>query len=77
VANPLPGTPLLSRALIAGGRSLLASAYTRTYRQGSPPLRHRSSWLVVHAAARLSEGITAERDMLLGRLEHARRNSDA
>jgi Ser/Thr protein kinase RdoA (MazF antagonist) len=73
-ADPLPGTPLLSRALIAGGRWLLASAYSRTYRRGSPPLRHTRSWLVVHAAARLSEGIHAERDMLLGRLERARRN---
>ena len=73
--NPLPGTPLLSRALIAAGRSLLASAYTRTYRRGSSPLRRTRSWLLVHAAARLSEGIPAERDMLIGRLERARRRT--
>jgi hypothetical protein len=73
-ADPLPGTPFLSRALIATGRPLLASAYTRTYRRGSPPLRRTRSWLVAHAAARLSEGIPAERDMLIGRLERARRN---
>jgi phosphotransferase family enzyme len=38
-ANPLPGTPLPSRALIAAGRSLLARRYTRTYRRGAPPVR--------------------------------------
>jgi hypothetical protein len=70
-ADPLPSTPLLSRALIATGRSLLADAYGRAYRRDSPPLRHTRSWLVVHAAARLSEGIPAERDMLIGRLERA------
>jgi Ser/Thr protein kinase RdoA (MazF antagonist) len=76
-ADPLPGTPLVSRALIAAGRSLLADAYARTYRRGSPPLRHTRSWLVVHAAARLSEGIPAERAMLTGTLERARRKGPA
>jgi aminoglycoside phosphotransferase (APT) family kinase protein len=65
-ADPLPGTPLPSRALIA-----------RTYRRGSSPLRETRSWLIVHAAARLSEGIPAERDMLIGRLENARRKDHA
>jgi hypothetical protein len=68
-ADPLPGTSLLSRAVIASGRSLLAAAYGRAYRRGSPPLREVGSWLVVHTAARLSEGIPAERKMLMARLE--------
>jgi Ser/Thr protein kinase RdoA (MazF antagonist) len=72
-ADPLPGTPPLSRALITAGRSLLATSYARTYRRGSAPMRHTHSWLVVHVAARVSEGIRAERDMLIDRLEQARR----
>jgi Ser/Thr protein kinase RdoA (MazF antagonist) len=71
--DPPPGTPLLSRALIAGGRSALAATYAHRYRRDSPPLRHTGSWLAVHAAARLSEGIESEREMLLGRLERALR----
>jgi len=70
-ADPLPDTPLASRALIATGRSLLAHTYARAYRRGSPPLRHVKSWLVVHLAARLSEGIPAERSLMIGRLERA------
>jgi hypothetical protein len=76
-ADPLQGTPLVSRALIAAGRSLLTHAYARAYRRGSPPSRQTSSWLVVHAIARLSDGIAAERAMLIGRLERARRSSRA
>ena len=72
-ANPLPGTPLLSRALIATGRCLLARRYTRRYRQGAPPVRQVDSWLVVHAAARLSEGIQDEQSMLTGMLDRAQR----
>jgi hypothetical protein len=72
-AVPLPGTPLLSRALIAVGRSLLARRYARTYRRGAPPSRQLDSWLVVHTAARLSEGIQVERSMLTGLLDRAQR----
>jgi hypothetical protein len=74
-ANPLPGTPLLSRALIAAGRSLLAHRYAQTYRRGAPPLRQVDSWLLVHAAARLSEGIPAEHAMLTGMLHRAQRKA--
>jgi Ser/Thr protein kinase RdoA (MazF antagonist) len=74
-ANPLPGTPLLSRALIAAGRSLLARRYTRTYRRGAPPMRQVHSWLLAHAAARLSEGIQAEYATLTGVLDRAHRQS--
>jgi Ser/Thr protein kinase RdoA (MazF antagonist) len=74
-ADPLPGTPLLSRALIAAGRSLLAHRYTRTYRRGAPPLRQVPSWLLVHAAARLSEGIQVEQAMLVGMLDRAHRKA--
>jgi hypothetical protein len=74
-ANPLPGTPLIFRGLIAAGRSLLAQAYTRAYRRASPqPLRHMDSWLTVNIAARLSEGIEAERTKLIGLLDSARGN---
>jgi hypothetical protein len=72
-ADPLPGTPPMSRALIAAGRSLLARRYTRRYRHGAPPLRQVDSWLVVQVAARLSEGIPAEQSMLTGMVERAQR----
>jgi Ser/Thr protein kinase RdoA (MazF antagonist) len=74
-ANPLPGTPLLSRALIAAGRSLLTRSYTRTYRRGAPSVRQVHSWLLAHAAARLSEGIEAEYATLTGVLDRAHRQS--
>jgi Ser/Thr protein kinase RdoA (MazF antagonist) len=74
-ANPLPGTPLLSRALIAAGRSLLARRYTQAYRRGAPPMRQVHSWLLAHAAARLSEGIQAEYATVTGVLDRAHRQS--
>jgi len=73
---PLPGTPALSRALLTAGRSVFARRYARAYRDGSPqPPRQTAAWLVVHAAARLSEGIGAERATLLGYLGRARRRA--
>lgn len=74
-ADPLPGTSLASRALIATGRALLTAAYARAYQRGSAPLHDTRSWLVVHTAARLSEGIAIERDMLIDRLERALRDT--
>jgi len=74
-ANPLPGTRLPSRALIAAGRSLLARQYARTYQRSGPSVRQVDSWLLVHAAARLSEGIQAEHTTLIGMLDHARRKT--
>jgi hypothetical protein len=74
-ADPLPDTPLLSRTLIAVGRSLLAHRYTRTYRHGATPPQRVGSWLLVHAAARLSEGIEAEQPLLTGILDRAQRTS--
>lgn len=72
-ADPLPGTPVLSRALMAVGRSVFAHGYARAYAGGSPsPLRQVDSWLIVHTAARLSEGIDIERPMLVGFLDRAR-----
>ncbi|MFI5889206.1 hypothetical protein ACIA5D_03700 [Actinoplanes sp. NPDC051513] len=68
-ANPLPGTPPSSRALIAAGRSMLARRYIRAYRRGLPPPPHLDSWLLVHVAARLSEGIPAEHALLTGILQ--------
>jgi Phosphotransferase enzyme family len=72
-ANPLPGTPLMFRGLIAAGRSLLAGTYSRRYRQAcTEPLRRMDSWLTVNIAARLSEGIDAERAKLISLLDRAR-----
>jgi len=74
-ADPLPGTPPLSRALIAVGRSLLTHRYAHAYRRGAAPPRRVDSWLLVHAAARLAEGIDAEQALLTGVLDRARRMS--
>jgi aminoglycoside phosphotransferase (APT) family kinase protein len=68
-AEPAPGTPPLSRALIASGRRLLAAAYARAYQRASPHLRDVASWEVVHIAARLSESNPAERNILIRGLE--------
>jgi hypothetical protein len=75
-ADPLPGTPVLSRALMAVGRSVYAHGYTRAYTSGSPkPLRQVDSWLIVQTAARLSEGIDIERRTLIGLLDRSRRTA--
>jgi phosphotransferase family enzyme len=75
-ANPLPGTPLLFRALIAAGRTLTARLYTRAYQAGSPiPAQQLNRWLIVHAAARLSEGIDAETATLTRLIQHAQRTT--
>jgi hypothetical protein len=75
-ADPMPGTPALSRALIAGGRALLTRAYTRTYHSGSPPPPDQHhAWLIAHCAARLSEGIAAEGDMLTALLDRSWRKA--
>lgn len=75
-ADPLPDTPLASRALITAGRSMFAHRYARAYRDGSPqPLRQTASWLVVHAAARLAEGIEVEQATLIGFLDRAHRRA--
>jgi Ser/Thr protein kinase RdoA (MazF antagonist) len=75
-AGPLPGTPPVSRALMAAGRLTFAHGYVRTYRHGAPrPLSHVDSWLVVLAAARLAEGVEGERATLVGFLDRARRDA--
>jgi hypothetical protein len=61
----------------ATGRALLTAAYGRAYAHGIAPLRQTKAWPVVHAAARLSEGIDSEREMLIERLERARRAATA
>ncbi|WP_285106268.1 phosphotransferase [Promicromonospora sp. MEB111] len=66
----LPG--LAARGLVAAGRSMLTRGYALAYADGSPrPLRDLESWLVVHAAARLSEGVVAERARLVDWLVRA------
>jgi hypothetical protein len=72
--KPLPGAPLAVRTLLAAGRSLFAGVFARSYRARSPdPLLNVDAWIVVHMAARLAEGIAAERARLIGALEAARR----
>jgi hypothetical protein len=71
VGRPTARHTLPSRALIAAGRALLTRHYARTYRRGAPPLRQVDRWLLVHTAARLSEGIEAEQPMLTGMLNRA------
>jgi hypothetical protein len=71
-ADPLPGTPLLFRMLLSAGRSMFADMFARTYRNAGPqPLSNVDAWTVVHAAARLAEGIPAERPRLVGILDAA------
>jgi Ser/Thr protein kinase RdoA (MazF antagonist) len=75
-ADPLPGTPPIARALMAAGRSAFGQSYARTYLRGTPrPLPQVDSWLVVHAAARLAEGLKVERATLIGFLDRARRKA--
>jgi Ser/Thr protein kinase RdoA (MazF antagonist) len=65
-ADPAPGTSLLLRGLMSAGRDVYARAYASTYRKRSQdPLRQLHSWTIVHAAARLAEGIEAEEPALL------------
>lgn len=72
-ADPLPGTPLVTRGLVAAGRSLLARAYVRAYAHGSPrPPQQVESWLIANIAARLAEGITVEQPKLIELLARAR-----
>jgi len=71
-ADPLPETPVLFRLLISAGRSTFAAVFERTYRGGAPqPPQHVPEWTVVHPAARLAEGLPAERDRLVGIVETA------
>lgn len=75
-ADPLPGTSMLFRALMAAGRSVFAWAYTQAYRSGSQnPLQQVDLWLTVHLAARLTEGIEVERPTLLALLDRAWRTA--
>jgi hypothetical protein len=55
---------------------VFAHGYARTYGGGSQrPLQQLDSWLAVHAAARLSEGIEVEQPKLIGLLDRARRHA--
>lgn len=71
-ADPMPGTPLIFRGVIAAGRSMLTRIYAKEYRRASPqPLQHMDSWLTVVIAARLAEGFDTERPQLLDLLHQA------
>ncbi len=75
-ADPLPGTSLVFRGLMAAGRSLFARAYARAYRQRTHDrFNQLYSWAIVHAAARLAEGIKVEEPRLISFLEAARRKA--
>jgi streptomycin 6-kinase len=71
-ADPLPETPPVVRMLISAGRRLFATVFARTYRAAAPqPLSNVDAWTVVNAAARLAEGIPAERARLVAILDTA------
>ncbi|HKD96305.1 MAG TPA: phosphotransferase [Micromonosporaceae bacterium] len=75
-AEPLPGTPRWQRVLIGAGRRMFARAFARSYRRASPgPLDLLASWTVVHAAARLAEGIAEEESNLVRLLDAALRGT--
>jgi len=75
-ADPLPGTSLLFRGLMSAGRDVFARAYASSYRKRSRhPLRQVRSWTIVHAAARLAEGIEVEEPKLLAFLHGAQRKA--
>ncbi len=77
-ADPLPGTSLIFRGLMVAGRSLFAHAYARAYRKHNHDrLNLVDSWAIVHAAARLAEGIKVEEPTLVALLESAWRTARA
>jgi hypothetical protein len=70
--NPLPGTPLIARAVIGAGRTMFAHAYARSYARGvDRPLWSVDDWMFVQTAARLYEGIDTERATLISVLTRA------
>ncbi|NYT95424.1 phosphotransferase family protein [Salinispora sp. H7-4] len=67
---PLPETSRVARTLVRSSRSVFARRYIRAYRAGSvQPPSPSGPWLAVQAAARLAEGIAAERATLIALLE--------
>jgi Ser/Thr protein kinase RdoA (MazF antagonist) len=76
-AEALPGTSALFRAVMSAGRDVFARAYARAYRRASSDaVAQIRMWTVVHTAARLAEGIAAERPKLLAALNRAHRKSN-
>jgi hypothetical protein len=59
---------------MAAGRCVVARTYARAY-HGRQPLPQVDSWLTVHVAARLTEGIDVERPKLLALLDRAWRKT--
>jgi aminoglycoside phosphotransferase (APT) family kinase protein len=71
-----PDMPAVFRALLRLGRARLAREYARAYLRGSPRSPSTvASWLTVHAAARLAEGIEAEHSVLIRLVDQARRQA--
>jgi Ser/Thr protein kinase RdoA (MazF antagonist) len=76
-AGSPPGTRRITSAFLSARRSAFTRIYTKAYGTGSPqPLRQVDAWLVVHAAARLSEGIEGERARLVGLLDRSRQRAN-
>lgn len=68
--EPLPGTPAFLLALIRIGRKAFARLYLKAYLRLRPPdVALVDRWAIPHAAARLAEGIEAERVSLVRWLE--------
>ena len=67
----VPGTyPRIQRAVIGGVRRRFASVYLTAYRRHRPvDIEELEAWRLPILAARLAEGIEAENDMLLTRID--------
>jgi serine/threonine protein kinase len=75
-ADPQPDTPRGARTLLAAGRSTFANIFAYTYRNATPhPPSNLDAWTLVNAAARLAEGIAAERAHLIKALDAASHES--
>lgn len=71
-ADPPPDTPARHRLLLSAGRSTFTSIFEHTYRNATPDLAsNMNAWTLVNAAARLAEGIAAERAHLINAIDAA------
>lgn len=67
------GMSMRLRGVIIAGRTAFARLYARRYaRLNAPSREHVQAWSIVHAAARLSEGVDVEVDKITSFLETRR-----